>query len=185
GLALMAWNPLVAAVVFIAFLSFALYLTPRLFRRSKAFLWLLWHKLGSGFRRREDSAGLRLYARLTSDDDLALADALGGGLVEPLWSAQVLAAKAKGFRSISSFTFGKIVAVEGSPKVIHFVGRRFWRSFHCPIPLTDMTITQEPRFLSEDVVLYSRDGSRKLILKLHAGQRPYAERIVESLLHLG
>lgn len=185
GLALMAWNPLVAAVVFIAFLSFALYVTPRLFRRSKAFLWLLWNKLGAGFRRADAGETSRLYARLSSDDDLALAAALGGGLVEPMWSAEVLVAKAKGFRPVGSFTFGKIVAVEDSRGVLHFVGRRFWRSFHCPIPLSDMTITQEPRFLSEDVVLYSRDGSRKVVLKLHAGQRAYAERIVESLLEHG
>ena len=58
------------------------------------FLWLLWHKLGSGFRRREDSAGLRIYPRLTSDDAPSLADTHGRDLVEPLWSTQVLAAKA-------------------------------------------------------------------------------------------
>lgn len=185
GLALMAWNPLVAAAVFIAFLSFALYVTPRMFRRSKAFFWLLWNKLGAGFRRADASGENRLYARLSSDDDLALAASLGGGLVEPLWTAPVLVAKAKGHRVISSCTFGKIVAVEESPGVVHFVGRRFWRSFHCPIPLEGLTITQEPRFLSEDVVLYSRDGGRKLVLKLHAGQRAYAQRIVEGLLELG
>jgi hypothetical protein len=185
GLALMAWNPLVAAAVFIAFLSFALVVTPRLFRRSKAYLWMLWHKLGAGFTRSGDASTLRLYARLSSDDDLALAGALGSGLVEPLWSARVLVAKAKGFRNIPGFTFGKIVAVEGSTGAIHFVGRRFWRSFHCAIPLTDMTITQEPRFLSEDVVVYSRDGSRKLVFKLHAGQHSLAERLVEAMLSLG
>ncbi|MCB1062842.1 MAG: DUF4126 domain-containing protein [Verrucomicrobiae bacterium] len=187
GLALMAWNPLVAAVVFLAFLGFVLYATPRLFRRSKAFLWLATNKLGSFFRggRADDEEALRLYARLSSDDDLALADALGGGLVESDWSAKVLAAKTKGFRGINSYTFGKIVAVSGSPGVIHFVGRRFFKSFHCPVPLADMAITQEPRFLSEDVVLYSRDGARKLILKLPAGRRVLAERIVESLLQLG
>lgn len=185
GLALMAWNPLVAAAVFLAFLGFALYATPRMFRRSKAFFWLLWKKLGAGFRRSDADGAGRLYARLSSDDDLALASSLGGGLAEPLWAAPVLAAKARGFRAIGSCTFGKIVAVEGSPGTVHFVGRRFWRSFHCPIPLEGMTITQEPRFLSEDVVLYSRDGGRKLVLKLHAGQRAYAERLVEGLLELG
>ena len=40
GLALMAWNPIVAAVFFIAVLAVALGATPRLFRRSKAYLFL-------------------------------------------------------------------------------------------------------------------------------------------------
>lgn len=185
GLALMAWNPLVAAAVFIAFLSFAMYVTPRLFRRSKAYLWMLWHKFGSLLGHRADSGSPRLYARLSSDDDLALAGALGSGLVEPLWSARVLVAKAKGFRAIPGFTFGKLVAVEGSSGVIHFVGRRFWRSFHCAIPLTDMTITQEPRFLSEDIVACSRNGSKKLVFKIHSGQRLFAERLVEVMLEIG
>ncbi len=186
GLALMAWNPLVAAVVFLAFLGVALYATPRLFRRSKAFLWLGGKKLASYFRRDDGETGaVPLYARLSSDDDLALADALGGGLVEADWSARVLVGRCKGFRNLNSYTFGKIVAVSGSPGVIHFVGRRFFRSFHCPVPLADMGITQEPRFLSEDVVLYSPDGARKVTLKLPVGRRVLAERLVESLLQLG
>ncbi len=188
GLGLMAWNPLVAALVFLTFLGFALWATPRLFRRSKAFLWMLGHKLGSFFRggRAADTEAVRLYARLSSEEDLALADALGGtGLVDIDWSAKVVAGKTKGFRNINSHTFGKIVAVSDRPGVIHFVGRRFFKSFHVPVPLTEMAITQEPRFLSEDVVLYSRDGARKLVFKLPAGSQALAERIVESLSQMG
>lgn len=187
GLGLMAWNPAVAAVVFLAFLGFALYATPRLFRRSKAFLWMLWHKAGSFFRggRGRDFDSPQWYARLSSEEDLALADALGGGLVDVQWSAPVVAGKSKGFRLIGGHTFGKLVAVSGSEGVVHFVGRRFFKSFHVPVPLAEMAITHEPRFLSEDVVLYSRDGGRKLVLKLAAGHRALAERLVESLLTLG
>lgn len=188
GLGLMAWNPLVAAIVFLTFIGFAIWATPRLFRRSKAFLWAVWHKLGSFFRGgvAADSESVRLYARLSSEDDLALADALGGsGLVDIDWSAKVVAGKTKGFRSLASHTFGKIVAVSDRPGVIHFVGRRFFKSFHVPIPLAELAITHEPRFLSEDVVLYSRDGSRKLVLKLPSGRRALAERIVESLFQMG
>lgn len=187
GLGLMAWNPLVAALVFLTFLGFALYATPRLFRRSKAFLWMLWHKLGSLFRggRVRDAGEHRLYARLSSDEDLALGDALGGGLVDLDWSAAVLAGKSKGFRAISGHTFGKLVAVSGGNGVIHFVGRRFFKNFHAPVSLSGLAVTHEPRFLSEDVVLYSRDGSRKLVFKLAAGHRALAERLVESLRLLG
>ena len=186
GLALMAWNPIVAAVVFLAFLAVALWATPRLFRRSKAYLWLFCHKLGSlvGFRDRSEDAA-RLAERLSSDDDLALAEALDGGLAEPRWSARVLVGKAKGYKGIPNFTFGKIVAVFGNHGVIHFVGRRFFRSFHCPVSLTDLSVAHESRFLSENIVLYSRDGSRKLMLRLPAGRRTLASRIAESLQQLG
>lgn len=63
------------------------------------------------------------------------------GIVDGLVRSQrPLVAKAKG-TATSLLTFGKM-AVEGSSGAIHFVGRRFWRSFHCAIPLSDMTITQ-------------------------------------------
>jgi len=46
GLALMAFNPVIAAITFTLFLGFALYVTPKLFRRSRAFLWLLGRRVG-------------------------------------------------------------------------------------------------------------------------------------------
>lgn len=186
GLALMAWNPIVAAIVFMAFLSVALWATPRLFRRSKAYLWLFVHKLGTilGMGDRGEEVA-RLAERLSSDDDLVLAEALDGGLAEPRWSARVLVGKAKGFSGIPSFSFGKIVAVFGNHGVIHFVGRRFFHSFHCSVSLADLSVARESRFLSEDVVLYSRDGSRRLRLRLPAGRQALAGRVAESLQQLG
>ncbi|MCB1233793.1 MAG: DUF4126 domain-containing protein [Verrucomicrobiae bacterium] len=186
GLFLMNAHPLLAGAVFLAFLCLSLYLAPKLFRRSRAFFSLFLRKIGSWFRAADRDAEPRLYARLTAEEDLALSTALGAHAIEPAWAVEVIAGKSKGFRNLPSFTAGKLVAVSGDAENVHFVGRRaFRRRFHCVVPLAGLSIAHEPRFLSEDVVLYARDRSRRLVLKLPAGQGALAERVVESLLGLG
>jgi hypothetical protein len=181
GLALMVWNPIVAAVVFIVFLAIVIYLTPKLFRRSKAFLWLLAHKLGAVVSK---DAGSELHANLSSNDVVALTNGLGGTKPEVLWSARVVTGKAKGFKTIGSQTFGSIVAIDDPRNPLHFVGRRFWRTFHCALPLDDLEVTRESRFLSEDAVIFDAPGARKLHLRFHAGERALVEKIVEGILEL-
>jgi hypothetical protein len=181
GLGLMVWNPLVAGVVFLTFLGMSAGLTPKLFRRSKAFLWFMLHKVKSVFSEDEQ---LNLLPDLSADRSQALSDSLGGKKPDVLWSAQVVTGKAKGFKAIGGQTFGTIGALADSPKVLHFVGRRFWRTITCPIPLENAEIVQEPRFLSQDVVVSTNDGSRKLHLRLHAGKRSLAEKIVEGIRDL-
>ena len=46
-------------------------------------------------------------------------------------------------------------------------------------------MTQEPRFFSEDVVIYDRTGNRKLTLRLPSGQHALANKVVEQILGTG
>ena len=79
-------------------------------------------------------------------------------------------------------TFGRLVALANNPGQLHFVGRRWMRHYHTDLTLDGLEITQEPRFFSEDVVLYDLAGTQKLVLRLPSGHRAMANRIVESLI---
>lgn len=179
GLVLMGINPILAAVVFLAFLGVSLYLTPKLFRRSKAFSWLLFRKLGSFVSRADEQL---LYTGLTSSEHQTLGAVLGGRKADPEWSANVLVGAAKRFPGFTPMTLGRIVAESSRPGHLHFVGRRWWRHYHADLALDGLEITQEHRFLGEDVVLYDLAGTRKLVLRLPSGHADLANRIVESLL---
>lgn len=179
GLALMTLNPIVAALLFITFLGLSCYLTPKLFRRSKAFLWLLLQKLGS-FATSSDE-GL-LYAGLSASEHQKLSSVMGGRNVTPAWTAEIIVGTAKRFPGFVPITFGRIIVDTEQPKQLHFVGRKWWRHYHATLSLENLEIAQEHRFLSEDIVLYDLAGKRRLVLKLAAGRSTMANRIVESLL---
>ncbi len=182
GIALMWTNPILFAVVCLAFLAVSIYLGPKLFRRSKAFLALLWNKMAAGFTRKDD---LRLYSQLTSDQDLNLSEAIGGEKPDVKWAAKVLVGRTKGFRNLTTNTFGSLVALEnGADNTLYFVGRRTFRDYFCSIPLDSLDIVQEPRFLSEDIVLFDRNTKQKLVFRLHAGHRTLAERVTEGVLEI-
>lgn len=180
GLVLMGVNPILAAVFFLLFLGFSLYLTPKLFRRIKAFFWLVSRKVVSLVSRPDEEA--LLYAGLDSSEHQKLGAVLGGKKADPEWSAQVIIGTAKRFPGFTPMTFGRVVAESSRPGHLHFVGRRWWRHYHADLALEGLEITQEHRFFSEDVVLYDLDGSRKLVLKLASGHQAMANRIVESLI---
>ncbi len=179
GLALMSVNPILAAIVFAVFLGVSLYLTPKLFRRIKAFFWLLSRKLVSFVARADEQL---LYAGLSSTEHQKLGAILGGRKADPEWSATVVVGSVKRFPGFTAMTFGRVVAESSRPGHLHFVGRRWWRHYHADLALDGLEITQEHRFLSEDVVLYDLAGTRKLVLKLPSGHAALANRIVESLI---
>lgn len=180
GLTLMSVNPILAAIVFITFLGFSLYLTPKLFRRIKAFFWLLGRKISSVVSRPDEEK--LLYAGLTSSEHQKLGAFLGGRKADPEWSAKVIVGMARRFPGFTPMSFGRVIAESSRPGHLHFVGRRWWRHYHADLALDGLEITQEHRFLSEDVVLYDLAGTRKLVLKLPAGHAAMANRIVESLI---
>tara|TARA_R110000850_G_scaffold202967_24_gene329127 strand:+ start:944 stop:2041 length:1098 start_codon:yes stop_codon:yes gene_type:complete len=179
GLALMSVNPILAALVCITFLSISLYLTPKLFRRIKAFFWLLRNKAFSLVTREDEDL---LYARLSSSEDQLLGKILGGRKAEPEWSARVLVGRCQKVTGFVPLTFGRLVSEARSSGSLHFLGRSMWRDYHTELSLDGLEITQEPRFLSEDIALYDLEGTRKLVLRLPSGQRAMANRIVESLI---
>lgn len=180
GLALMSVNPILAAIFCILFLGVSLYLTPKLFRRIRAFFWMLRYKALS-LVSRPDREGL-MYAGLSSDEDQYLGTILGGRKADPTWSTKVLVGKCKRFPGFTTMTFGRLICENQTTGYLHFIGRKMWRFYHAKLSLSDLEITQEPRFFGEDVVLYDLEGKRKLVLRLPAGHRELANRVVEELI---
>jgi len=182
GLTLVTFHPLIGGAVFLAFIGLCLYTAPKLFRRIRAFVWLAWDKLSSGFRRR-DAKGELLYSRLTSDEDLALNRALQAEQSPDVtWSARVLVGTCRKFRHFTPHTFGRLIADGNSAGKLHFVGKRLWRTYHCSFSLKGLEVTQEPRFLSEDIVIYNREGQQRLTFRLPSGRRALANKVVEEIL---
>lgn len=179
GLVLMGINPVLAAIVFAVFLGVSAYLTPKLFRRVRAFFWLVSSKLASLVSRPDEQL---LYGSLASSEHQKLGAALGGRKADPEWSAKVVVGLARRFPGFTAMTIGRVVAESSRPGHLHFVGRRWWRHYHADLALEGLEITQERRFLSEDVVLFDLEGRRKLVLKLPSGHAALANRIVESLI---
>lgn len=180
GLTLMSVNPILAAIVCVLFLGTSLYLTPKLFRRIRAFFWLLGNRVFS-FVSHPDEERL-LYAGLTSGEDQFLGRILGGRKADSTWSSKVLVGRCKRFPGFTTMTFGRLVCDSETPAYLHFVGRKMWRYYHTRLSLDGLEITQEPRFFSEDVVLYDLEGKRNLVLRLPSGHRELANRIVEELI---
>jgi len=180
GLLLMSVNPILAAVFFLLFLGAALYLTPKLMRRMKGFFWLVGHRVLALASR--DDGEPPLYEGLSADEDRAFARAQGGRECRAAWSVPVLVGRTKRFPGIVSSTFGRVFAEESGEAEAHFVGRRLWGHYHVAIPLEGLELAQESRLFSEDVVLYDREGSRRLTLKLPHGRRALSNRLAESLL---
>lgn len=179
GLTLMTVNPILAAVFFLIFLGFSLYLTPKLFRRTRAFIWLLSRKLVSLVSSADETV---LSEDLTAAEHQKLGNSLGGRKGDPQWSAKVVVGYAKRFPGFSSMTFGRVIAESTRPGHLNFVGRRWFGHYHAEVALDGLEITQEHRFLSEDVVLYDLAGTKKLVLKLASGHAATAKRIVGSLV---
>ncbi|MDF1860417.1 MAG: DUF4126 domain-containing protein [Verrucomicrobiales bacterium] len=180
GLALMSVSPIFAAVLCIVFLGVALFLTPKLFRRIKGFFWLVANKCFALVSPPDEER--LLYAGLSSSENQKLGSVLNGRKADPSWSAKVLVGRCKKFPGFTTMTFGRLVAEDHNPGTLHFVGRRMWRHYHTELSLDGLEITQEPRFFSEDIVLYDLAGTSKLVLRLPSGHHAMANKIVESLI---
>ncbi|MEM6280241.1 MAG: DUF4126 domain-containing protein [Verrucomicrobiota bacterium] len=179
GLVLLSVNPLLAAGFCLVFLAISAWLTPKLFRRIKAFVWLVSSKVSALVSPPNEER--LLNAGLSSAQNQMLGAVLGGRHPDPVWSAKVLVAKSKLMPGFVPMTFGRLIAESDSLGSLHFVGRRFFRNYYTYLNLDGLEINHESKLFSEDIVLYDMTGSRKLTLRLPSGHRDMATRVVESL----
>jgi len=179
GLALMTTNPILAGVVCLVFLGICLYFAPKLFRRIRAFFWLLGHRFSAALsppdvERAADTGP-------TPAENRALVRARDGAAIDPEWTIRALVGHCREMEGFAPLSFGRMVLLADDPGRLHFVGRRRWRPYHVALPLDGLEIAHESRFLSEDVVFYEVAGNRRLVLRLPAGRTALAGRIVENL----
>jgi hypothetical protein len=182
GLGLMSLSPKLAGLLALVFLILVIFFAPRLLRRIRAFASLLYHKLTAPASNAESS--LQEQAKLTSDEDVALTKALQGRQPEILWAALCYTGRAKKFNGLRPNFRVKLVAEASSPNQIHFLVNRRGGVVHQAVSLKNLEVVHEPRFLSEDVVFYSHQDKRKLVLRLHRGERQVAEEVVQRIKEL-
>ena len=95
------------------------------------------------------------------------------------WAAPCLSARG---RRIPANLFGALVATNEEPRKLVFVARKGGRGFAKTIDLEGLTVEREPKFLSENLSLFSTPGKRPQYLFLFDRSRAAAvEQIVEYL----
>ena len=141
-------DPWLALAVFGFILLALLYLTPKIFRFLRIKVWLFWKKMASPAASELESNPARslpaepdmLFHRLTNQSE------------KVTWAAPCLTGRSKG--GLATNFDGWIMATEEAPHHLYFVGQRGWKSLTKKLPLEGCKVSHEPRFLSDDLVIY-------------------------------
>jgi hypothetical protein len=174
GLALMARDPILALIVFSIVLASICYFGPRIFRALKVNLWLLWRKLVSPSA---DQAETELVGQLPAEHHIIFhAKNLLGEKIA--WAVPCVSGAAK---RIPGNVFGYLVATIEDHGKIWFVGKRGWSKFAEELDLTTYKVVHEPKFLSENVVLYSLERKPKYLFLFDRTQSAIVKQVVANI----
>ncbi len=149
-------NPWLALVVFGLILLTLLYATPKIFRFLRIKFWLFWKKLASPAATGRDALPGR---ELPAEPDL-LFHRLNPQGETIAWTVPCLTGGSSRGGLPNNFN-GWLVATRETPDKLHFVGQRGWRSLTKTLDLDGCKFSREPRFLSEDLVIYHPDRGTK------------------------
>src|SRR5207302_3295981 len=151
GLALLHYHPVIALSIFLIAISVFVYFAPKILRATRVKLWLIWQKLNepAAFRR-EGRLPLTLPARLAAvfNKENVLGETIA-------WAIPCVSGRG---RRIRPNLFGALVATNEEPRKLTFVGRKGSKPVAQTIELDGMTIAREPKFLSENLVVFPVEG---------------------------
>jgi Domain of unknown function (DUF4126) len=156
GLALIRHDAVLALAVFSLALLAICYFGPKLYRAAKVQLWLVWKKIGSPA---SDRPVAELTATLPAEIDVIFHTVnLAGEKI--VWAAPCVSGSARG---IPGNIFGYLIATAEQPAKVWFVARRGWRKLAVELDLLTYKVAHEPKFLSENLVLYSLEKKPKYL----------------------
>jgi uncharacterized membrane protein len=151
GLALIHYNPIIALSIFVVAITAFLYFAPKVFRSMKAKIWLALNKLNAAADlRRPATLPIALPSKLAPV--FTKQNLLGETIA---WAVPCLSGRG---RRIPANLFGALVATNEEPHKLVFVGRKNWKPFCQAIELQGSTVTREPQFLSENLVIVPSEG---------------------------
>ncbi len=151
GLALVHFNPLLALLIFLIGIAAFFYFAPKILRAMKARIWLAWKKLnGPADRDMPVKLPIALPARLASV--FSRENVLGETVA---WAMPCISGRG---RRIPANLSGALVATNEEPRKLVFVARKNGRPFAGTIELEGSSVTHEPRFLSENLVISPAAG---------------------------
>lgn len=151
GLALIHYNPVMALGIFALALAAFLYFAPRVLRAMKAKIWLIFKKLnGPADSGAPSTLPLQLPPKFADvfNRQNVLAETVA-------WALPCLSGRA---RRIPPNLFGALVATNEEPRKLVFVARKGGRRFSQTIDLDGEMVAREPRFLSDNLVIFPSTG---------------------------
>jgi hypothetical protein len=174
GLALLKYNPTIALAAFILVLAVICWLGPKLFRAARVHLWLLWRKIVSPA---SDHAPPELTSHLPPDLDVIFhrANLLGEKIV---WAVPCISTAA---RRIPGNLFGYLLATAEEPGKVWFVARRGWRKMAEELDVATYKVVHEPKFVSENLVLYSLEKKPKYVFVFDRTQTALVKAVAAAL----
>lgn len=174
GLALIWRDPVLALIVFSVALLAIAYFGPKLWRAVKVNAWLIWKKFSSPA---VDHLETGLPKSLPHELDIAH---LTVNLERaPLaWAVPCISSSAPG---ISGNLFGYLIALENAAPKIAFVAKRRFLHVAEELDLTTYKLAHEPKFLSENIVLYSLEKKPKYTFVFARSQRPVVKALAVAL----
>jgi len=175
GLALVHFNPILALIIFLICIGAFFYFAPRIWRGMKVKIWLAWRKLnGPADRDAPVNLPSTLPARLAPV--FGKENVLGETIA---WAVPSVSGRGRG---IPANLFGALVATNEEPRRLIFVARKGRRALARTIDLEGSDVAREPKFLSENLVIFPAGGKGSKYLFVFS--RPHAtlvEQIVADL----
>jgi hypothetical protein len=174
GLGLVAWYPVVALVVSVAFTVAVLLMLPRLLRGIRAKLWLAWKKLNAPPEDAKESAPGRA---LPGACELQLRRA-HASKAPVAWSAPCLSG---GGPRLTTNLRGWLVALQDEPQSLFFIGRSLGGAIVLEMDVAGAGIEHQSGFLCDKVEIMHRDGSPRHAFLFECAQTKISRRIAELI----
>lgn len=174
GVALIWRDPVLALIVFSLVLVAIGFFGPKLWRAVKVHAWLIWKKIASPA---VDHLETELPKTLPHELDIAH---FSVNLErDPIaWAVPCVSMSA---RNIPGNLFGYLIATEHPTPKLAFVAKRRFRHLAEELDLATYKLAHEPKFLSENLVLYSLEKKPKYIFVFARSQRPLVKALAASL----
>ena len=175
GLALVHFNPLLALIILLLGIAAFFYFAPMILRAMKAKIWLAWKKL-NGPANLDMPAKLPVTLPVRLDPIFSRQNLLGETIA---WAAPCVSGRG---RRIPANLFGALVATNEEPRKLMFVARKNSRPFSKTIELDGSMIAHEPKFLSENVIVFPKVGKgARYSFAFPRSHAALVEKIVQDL----
>jgi hypothetical protein len=175
GLALIHYNPALALAIFAIALAVFIYFAPKVLRAMKAKIWLIFKKL-NGPAASDTPVTLPIVLPGKLAPIFARENILGETIA---WAVPCLSGRG---RRIPANLFGALVATNEEPRKLTFVARKSGRSFAQTIDLLGSLVSREPKFLSENLLIFPAAGKGpKYLFLFPRSSAAVVEQIVEQL----
>ncbi len=175
GLALIHYNPALAFGIFAIALIAFVYFAPKILRALKAKLWLIFKKLNG-----PAASDVPVTLPIILPGKLASAFARENVLGETIaWAVPCISGRG---RRVPPNLFGALVVTNEEPRKVVFVARKSGRPFAQTIDLLGSMVAREPKFLSENLLIFPAAGKGpKYLFIFPRSSAAIVEQIAEHL----